>query len=216
MKNRELRDAQMTRLFLVRHGRSTANAAGVLAGHQSGVELDDRGIDQAKKLADRFEIADLKAIISSPVLRCAQTAQYLAEKLSMKVTDDERFTEMNFGTWQGRTLEDLAAEPLWSSIQNQPSKVRFPEGETFLEVGLRASAAIQHWNDLFESGSYVVFTHADVIKVVVAEALGLPIDYFQRIAIDPCSISILDYKADRISLRGLNMQVEFSDFMVLS
>ncbi len=206
----------MTRLFLVRHGRSTANAAGVLAGHQSGVELDERGIDQAKKLADRFEIADLKAIISSPVLRCAQTAQYLAEKLSMKVTDDERFTEMNFGTWQGRTLADLAAEPLWSSIQNQPSQVRFPEGETFLEVGQRASAAIQHWNELFESGSYVVFTHADVIKVVVAEALGLPIDYFQRIAIDPCSISILDYNADRISLRGLNMQVEFSDSMVLS
>ena len=206
----------MTRLFLVRHGRSTANAAGVLAGYQSGVELDERGVEQAKKLADRFEIPDLKAIISSPVLRCQQTAQYLADRLSLQISSDERVTEMNFGTWQGRTVADLAAEPLWPSIQNQPSLVRFPEGETFLEVGLRAGEAIRDWNELFDSGSYVVFTHADVIKVVVAEAVGLPIDYFQRIAIDPCSISILDYDTERVSLRGLNMQVEFADSMVLS
>ena len=213
-KNRESQDERMTRLFLIRHGRSTANVAGVLAGHQPGVELDERGIEQATKLAERFAIPDLKAIISSPVLRCQQTANYLAERLSMRVTSDERFTEMDFGIWQGRSLVELAAEPMWPAVQNQPSQVRFPGGETILEVGLRASAAIKDWNDLFESGSYAVFTHADVIKVVVAEAIGLPIDYFQRMAIDPCSVSILDYAADRVTLKALNVQVGFTDSMV--
>lgn len=206
----------MTRLFLIRHGRSAANTAGVLAGHQPGVDLDQHGTEQAAALAEKFTVPDLKAIISSPVLRCQQTAKYLAERLSMKVTTDERFTEMDFGLWQGRSLADLVSEPLWPAIQSQPSQVRFPEGESFHEVGARAGAAVAYWNDLFESGSYAVFTHADVIKVVVAQAIGLPLDHFQRIAIDPCSVTILDYAPDRITLRALNVQVEFADSMVLS
>jgi probable phosphomutase (TIGR03848 family) len=206
----------MTRLFLIRHGRSTANAEGVLAGHLPGIELDERGIEQAKNLAEKFTVPDLKAIISSPVRRCEQTAGYLAERRSMKVTSDERFTEMNFGHWQGRSLADLAKEPMWSSIQNEPSQVRFPEGESFLEVGTRTSEAISHWNDLFETGNYVVFTHADVIKVAVAQVLGLSLDLFQRIAVDPCSITIFDYTAERVTLKALNVQVDFADSMVIS
>ncbi len=206
----------MTRLFLIRHGRSTANAAGILAGHQPGVDLDRSGVAQALALAEKFAIPDLKAIISSPVLRCQQTARYLAEHLGMKVTTDERFTEMDFGSWQGRALADLAKEPLWPEVQSQPSHVRFPEGESFREVGARAGDAINHWNDLFESGSYAVITHADVIKVVVAQAIGLPLDHFQRISVDPCSVTIFDYTADRVTLRGLNVQVDFTDSMVLT
>jgi probable phosphomutase (TIGR03848 family) len=194
----------MTRVFLIR------------PGHLPGVELDERGIEQARTLAEKFAVPDLKAIISSPVQRCEQTARYLADRLSMKITSDERFTEMDFGLWQGRPLLDLTKEPMWASVQNQPSQVRFPEGESFLEVGTRTSEAISHWNDLFESGNYVVFTHADVIKVAVAEALGLPLDHFQRIAVDPCSITILDYSADRVTLKALNVQVDFADSMVIS
>ena len=204
----------MTTLFLVRHGRSTANVAGVLAGHQPGVNLDERGIEQALALADKFPGSDLKAIISSPLARCQQTAGYLAGRLAMKVTTDERFTEMDFGLWQGRTLADLVKEPLWPAIQNQPSQVRFPEGETYEEVAMRANSAIDHWNDLFENGSYAVFTHADLIKVVVAKALGLPLDHFQRIAIDPCSVTVFDYAKGRVVLRALNVQVDFADSMV--
>jgi probable phosphomutase (TIGR03848 family) len=210
-----LRD-QMTRLFLIRHGRSTANVEGILAGHLPGVELDERGIEQAKTLAEKFNVPDLRAIISSPVRRCEQTAAFLADRLSMKVTADERFTEMDFGLWQGKSLADLATDPLWSAVQEHPSQVRFPDGESFEEVGKRASEAINHWNDLFETGSYVVFTHADVIKVAVAQAIGLPIDNFQKICVDPCSISIFDYAADRVTLRALNVQVDFADSMVLS
>jgi probable phosphomutase (TIGR03848 family) len=205
----------ITRLFLIRHGRSTANSAGVLAGHLPGVELDERGIEQAKNLAEKFTVPDLRAIISSPVERCEQTAKYLAERRSMPVNGDERFTEMNFGLWQGRSLADLAKEPMWSSVQNMPSQVRFPEGESFVEVGSRTSQAINHWNELYEGGNYVVFTHADVIKVAVAQALGLPLDHFQRIAVDTCSITILDYIEDRVTLTALNVQVDFADSMVL-
>ena len=204
----------ITRLFLIRHGRSTANAAGVLAGHLPDVELDERGIEQAKNLAEKFTVPDLEAIISSPVRRCTQTAKYLAERRSMTVIGDERFTEMNFGLWQGRTLADLANEPMWSSVQHRPSQVRFPEGESFVEVGNRTSGAINYWNELYEGRNYVVFTHADVIKVAVAQALGLPLDHFQRIAVDTCSITILDYIADRVTLTALNVQVDFADSMV--
>lgn len=204
----------MTRLFLIRHGRSTANVAGILAGHQQGVELDERGVAQAIALAEKFEVPDLKAIISSPVLRCQQTASYLAMRLAMKVTTDERFTEMDFGLWQGRSLSELVEEPLWVTIQSEPSQVRFPGGESFSEVGARANEAISHWNDLLQ-GSYVVFTHADVIKVIVAQAIGLSLDHFQRIAVDPCSVTIFDYEKGRVTLRALNVQVEFADSMVL-
>ena len=206
----------MTRLFLIRHGRSTANAAGVLAGYQPGVELDEVGIQQSKVLAEKLALLDLKAIISSPILRCEQTANYLAERIGMKVTPDQRFTEMDFGLWQGRLLAELASDPMWTTVQHRPSQVRFPEGETFLEVGKRANEAIANWNDLFENGSYATFTHADVIKVVVADAIGLPLDNFQRLSIDPCSVTILDYATDRVWLRALNVQVDFADSMVLS
>lgn len=206
----------MTRLYLIRHGRSTANSAGILAGHQPGVDLDERGIEQATALAAKFAVPELKAIISSPVARCQQTASYLSERLDMKITTDERFTEMDFGLWQGRALADLVTEPLWPTVQNHPSQMRFPDGESFEEVGIRAAAAIAHWNDLLQGGSYAVFTHADVIKVIVAQSIGLPLDYFQRIAVDPCSITIFDYSEDRITLRGLNVQVELADSMVAS
>ena len=205
----------ITRLFLIRHGRSTANAAGVLAGHLPDVELDERGIEQAKNLGEKFTVPDLMAIISSPVQRCEQTAKYLAERRSMTVIGDERFTEMNFGLWQGRTLTDLAKEPMWSSVQHKPSQVRFPDGESFVEVVSRTSEAINYWNNLYEGGNYVVFTHADVIKVAVAQALGLPLDNFQRIAVDTCSITILDYGAERVTLTALNVQVDFADSMVV-
>jgi len=204
----------MTKLFLVRHGRSTANAAGVLAGHQSGVALDERGREQAQAFAEKFPISDLKAIISSPLERCQQTASYLANRLDMKISTDERFTEMDFGIWQGQALKDLMNEPLWQTVQNQPSQMRFPEGETFQEVAVRAAAGVGHWNDLFESGSYAIFTHADVIKVLVAQMIGLPLDHFQKLAIDPCSVTVLEYAHDRVVLRALNVQVEFTDSMV--
>ncbi len=203
----------MTRLFLIRHGRSTANAAGILAGHQEGIELDERGTEQAISLATRLADVNLTALISSPVLRCVQTAK-LVGKHGLKLTIDERFSEMNFGTWQGRLLSELAEDALWKDIQERPSTVRFPEGETFSEVAARASKAIAEWNDLLGDENYAVFTHADVIKVAVAEAIGLPLDRFQRIAIDPCSVTILEYGSARTILRALNVQSTFTDPMV--
>lgn len=204
----------MTRLFLIRHGRSTANAAGILAGHQDGVELDELGREQAISLSTQLADVNLKAFISSPVLRCVQTADFVVKQHGKKLTIDERFSEMNFGTWQGRLLSELADEALWKDVQERPSTVRFPEGEAFSEVAARASKAIAEWNDLLGDESYAVFTHADVIKVVVAEAIGLPLDRFQRIAIDPCSVTILEYGSARTVLRALNVQSTFVDPMV--
>jgi len=204
----------MTRLFLIRHGRSTANAAGILAGHQDGVELDEHGTGQAISLAAQLANLNLKAFVTSPLLRCVQTASFVVKPHEKKLTIDERFSEMNFGAWQGRLLSELAEEALWKDVQERPSIVRFPEGETFSEVASRACEAISEWNDLLGEESYAVFTHADVIKVVVAEAIGLPLDRFQRIAIDPCSVTILEYSSDRTILKALNVQSSLTDPMV--
>jgi len=206
----------MTRLYLIRHGRSTANAQGLLSGRLPGIDLDEHGIAQAKALAKQFGATDLKAIVSSPVSRCQQTANFLSEEKSMGIVSDERFTEMDFGLWQGRFLADLAKEQMWTAVQREPSSVRFPEGETFQEVANRSTEGIRHWNDLLGVGSYAVFTHADVIKVAVAQVLGLPLDNFQRISVDPCSITIVDYADDKATLRALNVRVEFSDSMVVA
>lgn len=196
----------MSTVFLVRHGRTGANVAGILAGRQPGVRLDDRGDRQARGAGKRLASAPLQAIITSPLERTRQTAALINEARSkpLRVRRDEDFLEADYGSWTGRELRDLAKEDLWPVVQEHPSAVVFPQGESMTAMQHRAVAGIRKWNRTYPE-SYVVVSHGDVIKAILADALGIHLDQFQRIVIDPGSISAVRYSERRPFVLATNV-----------
>lgn len=196
----------MTTVLLIRHGRSTANTAGILAGRTPGIDLDEVGRDQAVRLAARLAEVPLDAVVCSPLERTRQTAQpLLAARPETLFELDERFTECDYGTWSGRTLKSLAEEPLWRTVQAHPAAASFPDGESLAAVSARAVAAVRSWNaKLGEHGAYAVVSHGDVIKAIAADALGMHLDLFQRVQIDPCSLTVVRYHGTRPAVLRVN------------
>ncbi|GGO23715.1 phosphatase [Microbispora rosea subsp. aerata] len=183
----------MTTVILVRHGL-TAMTGPVLAGWTPGVHLDERGRRQARAVAERLAPLELDAIVSSPLERCRETAAAIAEGRALTVQTDDRFGECGYGDWTGRPLRELAEEPLWKVVQAHPSAAVFPGGESLAEVQSRAVRAVRDWNGrLGEKATYLVCSHGDVIKAIVADALGLHLDQFQRITADPASVTVIRY-----------------------
>lgn len=187
----------MATVILVRHGRSTANSDGVLAGRSPGVELDEKGQSQAMSVGERLRGVQLAAAVRSPILRCQQTLDLALESAVLTSVDqhvDARLTECDYGEWTGRKLSELVREPLWGSVQSTPSEVRFPGGESMLAMRERMCAAVAEWNALLPPGAvWLLVAHADPIKAVLSDALAQPFDQFQRIMVDPASISIVHY-----------------------
>lgn len=179
----------MTNIVLVRHGRSTANAAGILAGRAEGVELDDVGRDQAEKLAVLLADVEIQAAYTSPVLRCRQTAELLGHPGAVVV---EGLTECDYGQWTNRPLKDLAGEALWKQVQATPSAVTFPGGESMVAMRDRAVAAVADIAAKHSPGETVlVVSHGDPIKSILSHALNQSLDDFQRINVSPASVSII-------------------------
>lgn len=185
-------------VILLRHGVSTSNTARTLAGRSPGVELTDRGAEQARAVADRLADLPIEHIVHSPLLRCQRTVAPLAEKLNLEPVYDDRLIEVDYGDWTGRALAELLNEPLWKVVQRHASGAVFPEGEGLAQVQQRAVAAIRdidrtlaekHGRDAL----WVACTHGDVIKSVLADAFGIHLDGFQRIVVEPASISVVRY-----------------------
>ncbi|MDP4331839.1 MSMEG_4193 family putative phosphomutase [Curtobacterium sp. A7_M15] len=203
----------MATVLLVRHGRTTANATGVLAGRTAGVALDAVGRDQAARTAARLAAVPLAAVVSSPLERCRQTARaLLAQQPGEPETRVERaITECDYGDWQGRKLADLAKEPLWRTVQANPSAVVFPGGESMQGMQSRAVAAVRRIDAEVEAAHgpgavWVAVSHGDVIKSVLADALGMHLDLFQRIAVGPASVSIVRYGEHRPEVVASNTE----------
>jgi probable phosphomutase (TIGR03848 family) len=189
-------------VILLRHGRSTSNTAHTLAGRSDGVDLDDKGLEQAQSVVERLAGLPIRAIVRSPLLRCRRTVEPLAAALGLDPVVDERISEVDYGGWTGRKIGDLVKEPLWAVVQQQPSAAVFPDGEGLAHVQARAVAAIREHDrrlaELYEGDVlWVACTHGDVIKSVVADALGTHLDSFQRITADPASMSVIRYTALR-------------------
>ncbi|MEU2831502.1 histidine phosphatase family protein [Streptomyces lavendulae] len=193
----------MAMLILVRHGRSTANTAGVLAGWTAGVTLDDHGTAQAAALPGRLDAVPLVAAVTSPLERCRETlAPLLAARPDLPLHTDDRIGECHYGDWSGRKLSELADEPLMKIVQQHPSAAGFPGGESMRAMQARAVDAVREWNARIEEehGSdavYLMCSHGDIIKSLVADALGMHLDLFQRIHVDPCSVTAIRYTPTR-------------------
>ena len=203
----------MATVILVRHGRTTANATGVLAGRSPGVKLDATGHERAVHTADRLAALPLAGVVSSPLERCVQTAQEVLQRQAQ--TDDmlmdSDLTECDYGTWQGRSLTDLATEELWSQVQSHPSGVTFPGGESMAGMQARAVSAIRRHDAAFEaehgSGAvWVAVSHGDIIKSILADALGMHLDLFQRLSVGPASASIVHYGTSGPRVHSVNTE----------
>ena len=201
----------MATVILVRHGRTTANADGMLAGRAIGVRLDQIGQEQAALTGKRLAVVPLVGVVSSPLERCRQTSQLILDHQtgSLATPVEEGITECDYGDWQGRALGDLAKENLWSTVQTQPSAVTFPGGESMATMQARSVAAIRRHDAAFEaehgSGAvWVAVSHGDIIKSILADALGMHLDLFQRITVGPASVSIVRYGTNRPSVHAIN------------
>lgn len=189
-------------MFLVRHGHSSANGAGILAGQDASVHLSDLGKEQAQLLAPRLALEKFDRVYTSPLARCQETiSQYLNLTSSTAIIEPD-FVEMDYGLWSGKKLSKLSKKDLWPVIQTNPSKVRFPHGESFLEMSHRANQKLLEAADGFEK--VCVVSHGDVIKAIVASQLSLSVDHLQKFAIDPASITVISIGKSRSTLIKLN------------
>ena len=198
----------MVQFLLIRHAINEWVKTGRLAGWTAGVHLNEDGQKQATALGERLANIPLTAIYSSPLERTMETAQAVAaHHQNLKIQTNEGIGEVQFGKWQGKKIKKLAKKKKWHIVQHTPSRMTFPEGEAMRDVQMRAVNAIetlyQEYQDN-EKAIIALFSHSDVIKMVVAHYLGMHLDVFQRIVISPASISVLLLDDGRPFLAKIN------------
>ncbi|HZP90652.1 MAG TPA: MSMEG_4193 family putative phosphomutase [Actinomycetota bacterium] len=180
----------MTLLLLVRHAHTDV-AGRRLTGWLPGVHLSERGREQALRLAERLEGVPITAVYSSPLERCLETAHPLAEARGLAIRNRDDLGEIRFGAWTDRTLAQLRRTKLWRAVQVAPSTVRFPDGESYLEVQGRALREVERIARAHPRQTVAVVSHADVIRLLLAHFAGVHPDLFQRIVVDPASVSVV-------------------------
>ena len=195
-------------LLLIRHGRTQANVDGILAGRTPGVMLDEHGIATVTELGSRLEEVSIAHVVTSPLERTRQTAS-IAFSQNIPISDDDRLLECDYGQWQGKLLKELAEDPLWKVVQQRPDEMIFPDGESMTQMSRRAVTAVREWDEKLsaEHGPDVIWaavSHGDIIKAICADALGMPLNKFQKIVIDPASISVIQYSQNGSSVAKLN------------
>lgn len=196
-------------VLVVRHARSTANASGILAGRSSGVGLDSTGAQQSRTLVDRLGALPIKHLASSPMARCQETFAALSEHLQLPVETIEELSEVDYGKWTGKKFSQLKDQAYSDELQYNPITVDFPGGEGLRDVSFRASSALRaHDAQLARSHGHdvlwAVCSHGDVIKSVLADALGMHLNNFHSIVIDNASASIIRYNRKRSFVLCMN------------
>ena len=187
------------RLVLIRHAHSEANAAGILSGRLPNVHLSTKGLEQAKTLSNRLGRFPISQIRISPMERCFETIQpwindhVIPRDSAFETVLDPELTEVDYGSWSGRKLSVLSKNKLWRTVQESPSRMYFPAGEGIAQMQARAMSSVHEMVAAKKKGAAVIVSHGDVIKSIIASALGMHLDEFQRIIIDPASVSILEY-----------------------
>ncbi|HAQ22017.1 MAG TPA: phosphoglycerate mutase, partial [Acidimicrobiaceae bacterium] len=199
--------ARPTLVLYVRHGRTPTTGAR-LPGRAAGLHLSDEGRYQAEAVARWLKGPDgpdrVAAIYASPMERTRETAAPIARALGLRVRTAPGLNECDFGSWTGRRLKDLMRLKAWGTIQRQPSIFRFPSGESFAEMQARITGQVADLVACHPGEAVICVSHADPIKAAIAQALGTPLDLFQRIVVGPCSISAVQYAPERPTVLTVN------------
>jgi probable phosphoglycerate mutase len=197
-------------VVLIRHAHSEANAKGILSGRISGVHLSPTGMKQAQELSLRLGAIKVSQLRISPLERCNETISPWWQNFGVKnnpgveLCEDRDLIEVDYGKWSGKKLALLSKNKLWKTVQNNPSGMYFPSGEGLAQMQERAMRAVHGAVDSKRKGATVFVSHGDVIKSIVASALGMHLDGFQRIVIDPASVSVIDFSGSNPRVILLN------------
>lgn len=184
----------MVTFFLIRHATNEWVQTGRLAGWTPNVHLNDYGKQQAAALAERLAKVTLTAIYSSPLERTMETANAIAAHHNLEIQTEIGIGEVQYGKWQGKKLKKLMKKKRWEIVQNVPSRMQFPEGETMRGAQMRAVDAIERLYAQYADQKDVTLalvSHSDIIKMIVAHYLGMHLDVFQRINISTASLTVL-------------------------
>ncbi len=203
-----------TYLLLIRHGENEWTRDGRLAGRTPHVHLNAKGREQAADLAELLRPQPIRAVYSSPLERCMETAQPLASVFGVPVCPEPGLIEVDYGAWMGGALKELAKLPEWQKVQHFPSTFRFPQGETLREVQQRAAAALEQIAAAHPNQVVAVVSHGDIIRTVLAHYLGTPLDLFQRLQISTASVSTLALVDGRPALLNLNVTAALPVFAI--
>ena len=200
----------MPTILLIRHGENEYVAKGRLAGRMPGVHLNEKGRQQAEAVAQALKNAPIKAVYSSPLERCMETAQPLTDILKLEVIPRDGLLEVDFGDWQDKTLKQLRQRKLWKFVQGNPARMEFPGGETFADAQIRIMQEMEALCKLHGPKEMIAcFSHSDIIRLAVAYYIGTPLDLFQRIAISPASISTFHLGEMGVRVINVNHGVSF-------
>ena len=201
----------MPRIYLVRHGRTTANKEGILAGRIKGVNLDSEGLKQVLNTSLVLSDIKFKKVFSSPMERCISTTEIILKnnKHNTKFKVSNEINECDYGAWQNRKLKDLRKEKLWKLVQKSPSKVTFPEGESFKNILNRFKKfIINESSKLSKNDNLLIVSHGDPIRLFVAFCLGIELDKFQKVIIDPSSITTVDIWNKEVLVKSMNNRMD--------
>jgi probable phosphomutase (TIGR03848 family) len=197
----------MARIVLLRHAHSVANEKNLLAGRTAGISLSKTGKEQAKDLIARLGNIQFDEVAISPLQRCRETIDPWLDTAGAKsrLVVDDSISEVDYGNWSGKTLASLRRKAQWKVVQDFPSQMTFPEGESLLEMQGRALSGFYRLNAVKGKGPRLLVSHGDVIKSIVAHCLGMHLDHFQRLVIEPASLTIIDTDS------GTSRLVRFND-----
>jgi probable phosphoglycerate mutase len=180
----------MALILLVRHALTDATGKR-LSGQAKGLHLSEAGRAQAERAAERLRPVPLAALYASPLERCAETAALIAAGRSLRITELPGLMEVDYGSWTGRPFGQLYRTTLWKRLMQAPSSIRFPNGETLLEVQARCVAAVEEIAARHPKGIVAVVAHADVIRLTLAHYAGIHLDLYQRLTVSPASVSAI-------------------------
>ena len=209
-------------VVLIRHAHSEANAKGVLSGRIPGVHLSPKGVQQAEGLIARLGALKIATLRISPLERCAETINPWWNAIGktinrgVEVAEDPNLIEVDYGKWSGKKLSQLLRHAMWKTVQNNPSAMYFPSGESLASMQVRAMKSVHDALNVRRKGAAILVSHGDVIKSIVASSLGMHLDDFQRIVIDPASITILDFSQSKPRLTLMNDSHEELETLIKS
>jgi probable phosphomutase (TIGR03848 family) len=208
----------MSTFIFLRHGHSAANATGTLTGQLPGIGLSKTGKVDAIGLIERIGAKRVDHLYISPIERCQLTidpwlqSRYSSSLQTFEIVDG--VSEIDFGTWSGRKLSSLRRQPLWRDVQNRPSIVTFPKGESFRKVQRRAVAAVEEIRARRgKDKTHLIVSHSDTIKLITAHYLGMKLDNFQSLRIDPASFTVFSGDAKNLSLVTINSKSTLKEIL---
>lgn len=197
----------MTIFLLLRHAHSTANEDGILAGRSEGIHLSTKGIQQSKRLPKALQEIAINRFLSSPLTRCLETIQPTLTQRHKRLVINDSFIEMDYGTWSGEKLKHLRKEKGWKQIQRNPLTFTFPQGESFATTANRIERELKKLSNSFPKETILIVTHGDIIKLATQITLGGDLNNFQRLIVDTCSLTVLEWQKNERSLLHFNQNL---------